>query len=86
VRRGEPVSLRQRARVTGANLHGMTTALEVVDTVFAHAGGSALYLTNPLQRCLRDIRAANQHIVYSTQVWRNVGRALLDIPQPELRI
>jgi alkylation response protein AidB-like acyl-CoA dehydrogenase len=86
VRRGRPLDIHQRAQVTAANLHAMTTAVKVVDEVFAHAGGSALYLTNPLQRCLRDIHAANQHIAYSTQSWRNVGRALLHIPQPELRI
>jgi alkylation response protein AidB-like acyl-CoA dehydrogenase len=86
VRHGLSLSIPERARVTAANLHAMTTGVQVVDQVFSHAGGSALYLTNPLQRCLRDIHAANQHIAYSTEAWRSVGRALLDVPQPDLRI
>jgi alkylation response protein AidB-like acyl-CoA dehydrogenase len=86
VRRDRPLTIEQRARVSAATTHAMTAAIAAVDAVFVHAGGSALYLSNPLQRCFRDIHAAAQHIVFSSERWRKIGRALLHVPQVELRI
>ena len=61
--------------------------LEVVDTVFALAGGGALFDDNPLQRCWRDLHAASSHIFFSTSfvcIWwkgaaQSTGRGLSDV-------
>jgi hypothetical protein len=53
-----------------------------VDVAFQRAGGGALYETSPLQRCFRDIHAAGQHIVFSLETWKRIGKSLLGIEQP----
>jgi indole-3-acetate monooxygenase len=83
--RGELV-LAERARVSAAGLNAMQTAVRVTDVAFRQAGASVVYSWHPLQRCLRDIHVAGQHIMFSDAIWKNVGRASLDIPQLELRI
>lgn len=86
VQRDGHVTIERRARVSAATLNGMATAVQVVDTVFGHAGGSVLYFSNPLQRCFRDVHAGAQHISFGLEAWKSVGRSLLDVPQLELRI
>jgi alkylation response protein AidB-like acyl-CoA dehydrogenase len=78
--------LAERARVTAAGLNAMQTAVRVADVAFRQAGASAVYSTHPLQRCLRDLHVAAQHIMFSDAIWKNVGRAFLEVPQLELRI
>ncbi len=55
----------------------MQASVEVVDSVFAQAGGGALYETNPLQRCWRDVHAARNHIFFCNEDARQVGHHLL---------
>jgi hypothetical protein len=47
---------------------------------FQYGGGAALYLNHPLQRCLRDIHAASQHLVMSSRAYENHGQFLLNLP------
>ena len=39
--------------------------MDAVDRVFRLAGAGAVYEQEPLQRCLRDIHTADQHIIFS---------------------
>jgi alkylation response protein AidB-like acyl-CoA dehydrogenase len=71
-----------------AELRGVATlATEVaVDTAtkaFRYGGGAALYRTNILQRCLRDINAAAQHVVVSDVAYENHGKFLLGFPDAD---
>ena len=43
-----------------------SAATQAVDVVFHLAGAGAVYDGEPLQRCLRDLNIANQHIIFST--------------------
>jgi 3-hydroxy-9,10-secoandrosta-1,3,5(10)-triene-9,17-dione monooxygenase len=56
-------------------------ALRVADSLSLMAGASAIYLTNPVQRFLRDIHAGATHV---SIVWEEhaerYGRALWDLP------
>jgi alkylation response protein AidB-like acyl-CoA dehydrogenase len=79
VQAGGSVDLRQRAHVASAAQHAVRTGLTVVDTAFRLAGGSVLYETHPLQRCLRDLHAGAQHLAFSLGPQRAVGRALLGL-------
>ncbi|HEU4423517.1 MAG TPA: acyl-CoA dehydrogenase family protein [Pilimelia sp.] len=76
-------SPRQRAelRATAAQVTGM--ASQVVDAAYTLGGGSALYDTSPLQRRLRDMRAATQHFVAGRQSYQALG-ALLVGEEPEI--
>jgi alkylation response protein AidB-like acyl-CoA dehydrogenase len=79
---GDPPSKAQRARWSSAVGHAMRSGLLVVDTAFRLAGGGALYDSNPLQRCFRDLHAGAQHIAVSLAADRGVGRVALGL-EPE---
>jgi alkylation response protein AidB-like acyl-CoA dehydrogenase len=55
-------------------------AQRVTNVAFQSAGGGALFDSNPLQRCLRDICAAGQHFVVSQTAYRALGQFKLDQP------
>jgi alkylation response protein AidB-like acyl-CoA dehydrogenase len=64
---GRP-TVAQRADVRLACTSGAAAARSAVDRCFAVAGGSAVYLSSPLQRCLRDIHVACQHAMLSPRL------------------
>jgi hypothetical protein len=43
-------------------------------------GGSAVYTTNLLDRCLRDVLTMNQHVLNSLRSYSMAGRILLGLP------
>ena len=55
-------------------------AVEVVSAAFRYSGGSAIYLSNSMQRCLRDIETAAQHLLVSSSAYENHGQFLLGQP------
>ena len=55
-------------------------AVDVVTQAFRFAGGSALFDSSLLQRCLRDINAGAQHQMVSDAAYENHGQFLLDLP------
>jgi alkylation response protein AidB-like acyl-CoA dehydrogenase len=63
--RGETPCLDDRARVLLAANQAMRAGVQAVDSLFRLAGASAVLLDQPLQRCFRDLHAANQHILFS---------------------
>lgn len=64
----------QRRRVRLAANHAVTAAASVVDTCYSSAGGTAVYLSNPLQRVFRDIHVATQHAMIAPRVYEPLGR------------
>ena len=48
--------------------------------LFRAAGGGALYRTGVLQRSLRDINAAAQHIMVADSSYERLGQILLGVP------
>ena len=79
-----------RGVVVAGDLAGQ--ALQAVDLAFRAGGASSIYLASPLERCLRDIRAAAQHHVLTglAQTLENVADQLRALaagrfgPGPEL--
>ncbi|MBV8958997.1 MAG: hydroxylase [Actinobacteria bacterium] len=65
---------RQRASVIGAEQLVLRTSLNAVDTLLPFAGASSVRDDEPLQRCARDLHAARQHIVFSADAMKRVGR------------
>lgn len=53
--------------------------MEAVQLVYKAAGGGAAYQKGPLDRCLRDILTANQHVVATARTYEMVGRLLLGL-------
>jgi alkylation response protein AidB-like acyl-CoA dehydrogenase len=76
---GDDVSLSQRTATMLATLNAARAARASVDSVFGMAGAGALFDSNPLQRCARDLMAGTQHIALSMNQWKTAGRVLLGL-------
>jgi indole-3-acetate monooxygenase len=63
----------RQAEVRAACTYITEVAQCVTTAAFQAAGGTALFDTNPLQRCFRDIAAASQHFVVSQSAYRAMG-------------
>ena len=70
----------RQAEVRAAGSYITEVAQRVTTAAFQAAGGTALFDTNPLQRCFRDIAAAGQHFAVSQSVYRAVGMFKLGQP------
>ena len=76
---GAPVPLEVRRDMRLATTHAMQASLQVVDAMYTLAGGTAVYETSPLQRQLRDVHVASQHIMVSSSTLETIGQLLLGI-------
>ncbi len=78
---GRPISLRARAAVRLAACHATQCAIQTVDLMYQTAGGAALFQSGRLERCLRDVHAAGQHVAVNMQAnLEPVGRVLFGLP------
>jgi alkylation response protein AidB-like acyl-CoA dehydrogenase len=78
-RAGHRPSLELRAGVAGAALHAVRAAERVAEFALRSAGASALYRSDAVQRCFRDLRAGMQHMAVADEVWERVGQVLLGL-------
>jgi len=65
------------AESTQAAIWTTTTCVRIADACFALAGGSAVYESSPLQRRLRDLHVAGQHVRLQQRHYASAGRQLL---------
>jgi alkylation response protein AidB-like acyl-CoA dehydrogenase len=79
-RAGQTPSPAHQAEARAAGTYITEVAQRVITAAFQAAGGTALFDTNPLQRCYRDIAAAGQHFIVSQSVYRAVGMFKLNQP------
>jgi alkylation response protein AidB-like acyl-CoA dehydrogenase len=70
---GEDIQL----AVTTASIYAVETCADVVSDLFRYGGGRALALANPMQRHLRNVLAARQHLALSEEHYEAAGRYLL---------
>jgi indole-3-acetate monooxygenase len=63
--------------VTTASVYAVETCADVVSDLFRYGGGRVLALSNPMQRHLRNILAARQHLALSEENYEAAGRYLL---------
>ena len=74
---GQRVSTEARARIRLAGVHAAECAVKATDSAYTTAGGPAVFETSPLQRCLRDVHTASQHLQVSSRLHETLGRVLL---------
>ena len=60
--------------------------VRVVDACFAAGGGTALYESSPLQKRMRDLHVAAQHVGVQQRHYVNSGKLLLDSPTAKSNI
>jgi alkylation response protein AidB-like acyl-CoA dehydrogenase len=63
--------------VTTASIYAVETCADVVSDLFRYGGGRVLALSNPMQRHLRNVLAARQHLALSEENYEAAGRYLL---------
>lgn len=68
---GQEPQLEDRRLLRLAATHTAEASVKTVQSLYTAAGGSAVYRSNPLQRCLRDVNVVTQH--------RMVGAANLEV-------
>ena len=56
------------------------SAESIIRAAHRAAGGDAVFLDHPLQRLLRDIQTATQHVVVSDNAFERLGRHTLNLP------
>jgi alkylation response protein AidB-like acyl-CoA dehydrogenase len=64
--RGERLSWHDRCLLWLSSTQAVTQALHAVDLVYRAGGAASVYTSSRLERCLRDIRAASQHLTVMT--------------------
>jgi indole-3-acetate monooxygenase len=79
------LAVEHRLRMRLASTYAIHQAREVADTVFHLAGAGAIYVSNPLERRMRDIIAVSQHLQARQQHFETVGQYLLGL-EPDLAV
>jgi alkylation response protein AidB-like acyl-CoA dehydrogenase len=69
-----------QAKARAAAVYITEMAQRVTTVAFQSAGGGALFETNPLQRCFRDVHAAGQHFMVNQSAYRALGQFKLAQP------
>ena len=73
-----PISARRDLRL--ASSHAVQTSADIVQRVYTLAGGGAVFASSPLQRALRNIQVATQHMMVNDATYELTGRLLLGVP------
>ena len=73
-----PPSMQARMRASSA--YATEEAAGVVSQAFRFGGGTAMFTSHVLQRCLRDINAGAQHQMVSDRALENYGQFVLGFP------
>lgn len=76
---GQMPSLPQRAVARLAAAQAAAASAQAVDLVYNAAGGTALYESNPIERCFRDVHATTQHVGIASVNFEISGRVLLGL-------
>jgi indole-3-acetate monooxygenase len=76
---GDKLDITQRAMLWLAATHATSAATQAVDLMFSAGGSASVYANTGLERCLRDIRTASQHVVVVPSNYETVGQALLGL-------
>jgi indole-3-acetate monooxygenase len=76
---GGEVTVAARTGIRLAATHAATVCAEVADVAFTLAGGTAVYDTSPLGRCLRDAHVVTQHIQTAPKLNETIGKLLLGL-------
>ena len=72
-------SLGDKVRLRLAATAAVEASRLAIDSIYTLAGGSSIYARSPLQRYLRDIHTASQHMMIAQPTWELTGRVLLGI-------
>ena len=75
-----PDAVRMDDTARSAAAWATRSAESIIRAAHRAAGGDAVFLDHPLQRLLRDIQTATQHVVVSDNAFERLGRHTLNLP------
>ena len=78
-----PIPPRLGAQFAAVHPYVYETCAEVVQLIYKARGGSDVYTSGVLDRCLRDAMAMNEHAINSLKFYNMAGRLLLGLPAEE---
>jgi Acyl-CoA dehydrogenase, C-terminal domain len=81
---GTALSWEQRGLLWLASTQAATQAVQAVELLFAAAGASAIYAGFGLERCLRDVRTAAQHICVTPTNFEIAGQLVTDVVEGKI--
>ena len=76
---GDEVTIAARTGIRLAAAHAARIGASVADVAFTLAGGTAVYDTSVLGRCLRDAHVVTQHIQTAPKLNETIGKLLLGV-------
>jgi alkylation response protein AidB-like acyl-CoA dehydrogenase len=76
---GRNVSVERRVSIRLACSFAAETCARVADRAYTLAGGTAVYDTSVLGRCLRDAHVVTQHIMTAPKLYETLGKAMLGL-------
>jgi alkylation response protein AidB-like acyl-CoA dehydrogenase len=79
VQAGAPVTADQQGLLRIAATHATAASARAVDEMYTTAGGTAIFASSPLQRCLRDVHAITQHLFVAPPTYEMIGKILLGV-------
>ncbi len=74
---GGQVSVDQRVAIRLAAAHAVAESVAATTAAWQLAGGTAVYDTSVLGRCLRDVNVVTQHIMVAPKLHETLGKHLL---------
>ena len=77
--RSDTMRRRPQTALSIAATHATATAASVVDRMYTAGGGTAIFASSPLQRCLRDVHAVTQHFFVAPPTYEMIGKILLGV-------
>jgi alkylation response protein AidB-like acyl-CoA dehydrogenase len=80
---GGAPQLHMHAQMRAAATYATEVAAEVTTEMFRYAGGAAVYRSQKLQRLLRDVNVAAQHLMVSDIAYETLGQFALGLPDPD---
>jgi indole-3-acetate monooxygenase len=83
---GRAIEPRLQSALRAVSTYVTDVAVDVTTQAYRYSGGSAIYRTNVLQRLLRDINVAAQHISVSNVAYESLGQFALGMPDASVEI
>lgn len=74
---GSRIDVPARIGLRLAGVNAASRGAEVADAAYTLAGGSSVYESNVLQRCLRDAHVVTQHMQVAPKLHETLGKVLL---------
>lgn len=80
------IDLGARADLRLAATHAARTSADVTRVLHELGGGSSVFMSNPLQRRLRDAQVGIQHMMVAAPTYELVGRVLMGLPTEDSQL